>query len=243
MQALDSALQNGAEWLDASETHSLVTINVVDGVFTLYLFLEREFPGNVRFRLDGEKQKYLPIAKFICEVFPSLALQIEQIEMKKYSKESDGKRNRIDETRFETAPNERQIKEREDLAKCEDLQRKLLEKLQPIWREVANGSRDTTWTSGQSTDCLNYFCQWLILVEPTGSKGQFFLDASAPEIVQELDTNYLDYTDPITDPSGDPASTEYYLKGSDFLDHMLLARFRERWTSQLTTAPSGGGGT
>ena len=105
---------------------------------------------------------------------------------------------------------------------------------------MAGGSRTTTWTSGQSTDCLNFFCQWLICQEPTGSKAQFFLDASKSEIAQELDTNYLDYTEPITDPSGDPATTEHYLNGSDLDDETALALFRERWPS-LAAAPSGGG--
>ena len=73
---------------------------------------------------------------------------------------------------------------------------------------------------------------------PTESGGGG--EGGVGEITQELDTNYLDYTDPITDPGDDPATTEHYLKGEDLPDPTALARFRERWPS-LAAAPSGGG--
>jgi hypothetical protein len=235
MGIMREVLQNGAVWLDSSDTHSFARIELVDGVSTLYFFLDKDTPGQVRFKTKGAQQ-IVPIAEFMSEVFPSLPLEIERIEMRKYVKNSGGQRLAINELMFQAAPNDRQLKEREDLANYEDLVRKLYEKLFPVWRQVANGSRITTWTSAQSTDALNYFCAWLICREPTGSKAQFFLDASEQDITQDLDTNYLEYTDPITDPE----TTDYYLKGDDPSDATAVARFRERWPP-LPMAPSSSG--
>jgi hypothetical protein len=231
---MQEALQNGASWLGSTDTQSFVRIELVNGVSTLFFFLDKDTPGQVRFKIK-DAQQIVTIAEFMSEIFPSLPLEIERIEMRRYIKESGSSwRVAINDIIFQAAPNDRQLKERDDLAKYEDLHSKCFKKIFPVWREVANGSRATTWTSAQSTDALNYFCAWLICREPTGSKAQFFLDASEQEIALDLDTNYLEYTDPITDPE----TTEYYLKGDDPSDATAVACFRERWPS-LTMAPSG----
>jgi hypothetical protein len=234
---MQEALQNGADWLDLADSHNMVKIDVVDGISTLPLYLEKDSPGQVRFRIKGA-QKIVPIAEFISEVLPSLSLEIERIGMRKWKniEGSDGRRREtFDELVFQTAPNDRQRRDHDDLAKYEDLSSKLFKKLFPVWRAVANGTRSTTWTTAQSTDSLTFFCTWLICLEPTGNKAQFFLDTSEQEITHELDTNYLDYTDPTTDPE----DIELYLIGDDLPDERALSCFRERWPS-LTTASCGG---
>ncbi len=233
---MQDALQNGADWLDSADNHKKVCMEVVDGVSSLLFFLDKESPGQVRFGSKGAR-KIVPIAEFMSEVIPSLSLEIERIEIQKWISIESSKYNMqrsFVELVFQTAPNERQQKDHNDLAKYENLSSKLYKKIFPVWRIVANGTRSTTWTSGQSTDCLVFFCAWLICIEPSGNKAQFFLDASEQDITQELDTNYLEYTYPITDPQ----ITEYYLKGDDPPDARALACFRERWPS-LTMASSG----
>jgi hypothetical protein len=233
---MQAALQNGADWLDSADSHKLVKISVVDGISTLTFFLDKDTPGQVRFQIKGVRQ-IVPVPEFMSEVFPSLSIEIERIEMRKWMlvEGSDNRRETIDELVFQTAPNVRQQRDRVDMAKYEDLMKKLFDTVFPVWQIVSDGSRTTTWTSGQSIDCLNYFCTWLICLEPTGTKAQFFLDASEQDITQELDTNYLEYTDPITDPE----TTEFYLKGGSLPAARTLACFRERWPS-LSTASSGG---
>ena len=48
---------------------------------------------------------------------------------------------------FQISPNTRQPKDRDDLAKAEALRTKLFEKIFPVWQQVADGPRKTTWTS------------------------------------------------------------------------------------------------
>jgi hypothetical protein len=232
---MEEGLQNGSQWLDSADSHKLVKLEVVDGVSILSFFLDKDTPGKVRYRNKGAKH-VVPIAEFISKVLPSLSLEIERLSIRKWKVVADNGSNRqeaIDELLFQTSPNERQLKDRVDLTKYADLLRRIFEKLFHVWQEVADGPRTTTWTSGRSTDCLNYFCAWLICLEPTGSKAQFFLDASDQQIRHDLDTNYLEYTDPITDPE----RTEYYLKGGVLSDVGALTCFRERWPS-LTMASS-----
>jgi hypothetical protein len=229
---LEKALNKAVEWLDSAEEHKSVRIDIKDGVSTTQLFLAEKFPGLVQF---GGEQVKIPIPKFMCEIFPSLSIEIESISMRKWHSIGVGSFNSFSELVFETAPNERQQKDRDDFTIYQDLSSKLYKKIFPVWCQVATGSRRTCWVSAQSSDALTFFCCWLICVEPTGNKAQFFLDASEQEITQELDTNYLEYTDPITDPQ----TTEYYLIGDDLSDTTALACFRERWPS-LTMAPSGG---
>jgi hypothetical protein len=238
---MEAALLNADNWLDLADNHKMVCIKVVDGVSTLLFFLDKGSPGQVRFDIEGAR-KVVPIAEFMSQVIPSLSLEIERIEMRKWKSKMEidfERRESTEELVFQTAPNERQQKDHDDLAKFEALWRKLYEKIFPVWRIVANGTRQTTWTSGQSTDSLVFFCQWLVCIEPTGNKAQFFLDASEQDITQELDMNYLDYATPITDPQ----ITEFYLKGVDLCHHLsdsrLLACFRDRWPS-LTQTSSGG---
>jgi hypothetical protein len=235
-QKMEVALQNGSSWLDSSDAHKSVQIDLVDGVSTLSLALDKASPGQVRFEINDEERN-VTIGEFMSEVIPSLSLEIERIGMRKWkSIESNNIRSESSyELVFETTSNERQRKDHDDLAKYADLKRRLFKKIFPVWQKVASGTRQTTWTSGQSSDCLRFFCTWLICVEPTGSRAQFFLDASEPDMTQDLDTNYLEYTD---SDDGDPA--EYYLTGDDLPNPMALACFRERWPS-LTTASCGNG--
>ena len=128
---LQAALQDGADWLESSDIHFLARIGVVDGVSTLFLFLDKESPGKVRFRNSG-KQQSMPIAEFISEVIPSLSLEIQRIDLNKYVKENDSWRDSIQKVIFQTAPNDRQARELEDLAKFQDTHRKLIEKLHPV---------------------------------------------------------------------------------------------------------------
>jgi hypothetical protein len=230
---MQEALQNGADWLDSSDAHKSVIIDVVDGVSTLSLVLNKASPGQVRFEINDEERN-VTIDEFMSEVIPSLSLEIERIRMRKWkSIDSSGSKSEvISELVFQTAPNERQQKDHDDLEKYADLKRRLFEKVFPVWRKVATGTRSTTWTSGQSRDCLSFFCTWLICVEPTGCKAQLFLDASELDITRELDTNYLEYTDP---DDGD-----FYLIGDDLPAPEALASFRQRWPS-LTTASCGNG--
>ena len=238
MQALHEALQNGSDWLDSADNHKKVAIEIVDGVSTYMSFLDKDSRGQVRFGFEEGKgaKQCVPTAEFVNEIIPSLTIEIERIVMRKWKSIESvynirSLRPSTEELVFETAPNERQQKEHDDLATLEDLSNKLYKKIFPVWQKVANGTRKTTWTSAQSTDSLVFFCTWLICLEPTATKAQFFLDAPELDMTQELDSNYLEYTVPITDPE----TTEFYLIGADLPDPRALACFRERWPS-LTTA-------
>jgi hypothetical protein len=224
---LNEALEKGVEWLDAAEEHLSVRVEVEDGLLTVNLLLDKKFPGLVQSKVKDEAVK-IPIPEYIDKIFPTLSIEIEAISLRKWIRMEEGAL-RFTRSNFEsfykTAPNERQAKDRDDYALYCDLSSRLKEKLFPIWRQVATGARTTTWTSAQSTDALTFFCTWLICKEPTATKAQFFFDATEEEITQELDNNFLLYTQIIDD--NEPA--ERYLIGDDLPAPEELDCFRARW--------------
>ena len=133
MQALQEALQNGSDWLDSADNHKMVAIEIVDGVSTYTSFLDKDSQGQVRFGFKGAKQ-CVPMAEFINEIIPSLTIEIERIVMRKWKSIESvynirSLRPSTEELVFETAPNERQQKEHDDLATLEDLSNKLYKKI------------------------------------------------------------------------------------------------------------------
>ena len=73
--------------------------------------------------------------------------------------------------------------------KLEEVIEEMKIKLYPIWHPVASGSRQTNWESGQSSDCLYYFCGWLLIKAPLDKLDFFLVIIDEEELLKEIESN------------------------------------------------------